>query len=72
MSSDVNVRVGRNGGDAAVARIQCGEEVVAELAQGSGSVDVVLHPRGDGQPWRLGCDQLENVLRQAKLRLIRA
>lgn len=72
MTTPINIEVGKGGGDQPVARIQSGADVLAEVAGGDGSMDVVLHPRRDGSPWTLGCNELEDLLRQAKLRLVRA
>ena len=55
-----------------VARIQAEGEVMAEVAQDRDSIHVVLHPKQDGSPWTVSCNQLEDLLRQAKLRLVRA
>jgi hypothetical protein len=57
------------------AEIYCGEDpqkdFVGIVSQESGfdSLDIEIHPRRDGEPWRFKLSELTQALEQAKTRL---
>lgn len=54
-----------------IAEILYGEEFVCLISQESGfsSLDIEIHPKQDGQPWRFKLADLESAIERARKRL---